>query len=131
RGRVDKSRAGKRVLSRPHAALAMAFQPSRPVPPPLPPALRPPPLPGASAAAVSRHTVPLLSPDELDRFKNLLLFAQATVDGFFAGRHRSPHPGSSAEFRDYKDYVAGDALDRIDWRAYGRTRRLFVRRYED
>ena len=87
--------------------------------------LRPPPLPGL------RPGESLLSADELDRFKNLLLFAQATVDGFFAGRHRSPHPGASAEFRDYKDYVAGDALDRIDWRAYGRTRRLFVRRYED
>ncbi len=78
-----------------------------------------------------RYPGALLSPDELDRFKNLLLFAQTTVDGFFSGRHRSPHPGSSAEFRDYKDYVAGDAIDRIDWRAYGRSRRLFVRRYED
>lgn len=89
---------------------------------------RPPPLPRDPAL---RYAGTLLSPDELDRFKNLLLFAQATVDGFFAGRHRSPHPGSSAEFRDYKDYVPGDSLDRIDWRAYGRTRRLFVRRYED
>ncbi|MDF3056700.1 MAG: hypothetical protein K0R17_915 [Rariglobus sp.] len=94
--------------------------------------IRPPPLPGQpSSGAKSRYAGSLLSPDELDRFKNLLLFAQTTVDGFFAGRHRSPHPGSSAEFRDYKDYVAGDSLDRIDWRAYGRTRRLFVRRYED
>lgn len=116
-------------------------------PPPLPGASasatsRPPPLPGARApiaspaaaatyGAKTRNPAAILSPDELDRFKNLLLFAQATVDGFFAGRHRSPHPGSSAEFRDYKDYVAGDGLDRIDWRAYGRTRKLFVRRYED
>jgi uncharacterized protein (DUF58 family) len=99
----------------------MAFNPPRP--PPLPRAYRAAHLPAAGPS--------LLSPDELDRFKNLLLFAQATVDGFFAGRHRSPHPGSSAEFRDYKDYVAGDGIDRIDWRAYGRTRRLFVRRYED
>ena len=90
--------------------------------------LSPPPLP---AGAQSRYAGSLLSADELDRFKNLMLFAQATVDGFFAGRHRSSHPGSSAEFRDYKDYVPGDALDRIDWRAYGRSRRLFVRRYED
>jgi len=85
----------------------------------------PPPLPR------SRTSPSLLSIEELERFKNLLLFAQATVDGFFAGQHRSPHPGSSVEFRDYKDYVAGDDLGRIDWRAYGRTRKLFVRRYED
>lgn len=92
---------------------------------------RPPASDGPPASAPLRYAGTLLSPDELDRFKNLLLFAQTLVDGLFAGRHRSPHPGSSAEFRDYKDYVAGDSLDRIDWRAYGRTRRLFVRRYED
>lgn len=94
----------------------------------MPPA--PPPLPGAPpppAAAASS----LLSLEELERFQNLLIFAQTTVEGAFAGRHRSPLPGASAEFRDYKEYVAGDALDRIDWRAYGRSRRLFVRRYED
>lgn len=73
----------------------------------------------------------ILSLAELDRFKNLLLFARATVEGLFAGRHRSPLPGSSAEFRDFKAYVAGDSLDHVDWRAYGRTRRLFVRRFED
>lgn len=85
----------------------------------------PPPLPRSHTASS------LLSIEELERFKNLLLFAQAMVDGFFAGQHRSPHPGSSVEFRDYKDYVAGDDLVRVDWRAYGRTRKLFVRRYEE
>lgn len=67
----------------------------------------------------------------MDRFSDLLLFAQTTVDGFFAGKHRSPYPGSSAEFRDFRNYVPGDSIDRIDWRAYGRSRRLFIRRYED
>ncbi len=74
---------------------------------------------------------PLLTVGELERFQNLLLFTQATVEGLYAGQHRSPLPGSSAEFRDFKNYVAGDSIDQIDWRAYGRTRRLFVRRYED
>ena len=73
----------------------------------------------------------LLTVSELERFKNLLLFAQAAVEGMYAGKHRSPLPGSSVEFRDFKNYVAGDSVDHIDWRAYGRTRRLFVRRYED
>lgn len=78
-----------------------------------------------------RSRAPILSPDELERFRDLLLFAQATVEGFFAGKHRSPYPGASAEFRDFRNYVPGDAVDRIDWRAYGRSRRLFIRRYED
>lgn len=103
--------------------------------PPLPPRLQ------GTGTAPSRttgrppprgdRTASLLVPDELDRFTDLLLFARTTVEGFFAGKHRSPHPGASAEFRDYRDYVPGDALDRIDWRAYGRSRRLFIRRYED
>jgi uncharacterized protein (DUF58 family) len=66
----------------------------------------------------------------VERFKNLLVFAKSTVEGFFAGKHKSPYRGSSVEFADYKDYIPGDDVNRIDWRAYGRTRRLFVRQYE-
>lgn len=74
---------------------------------------------------------PLLTVEELDRFKNLLVFAKSTVEGFFTGKHKSPRRGSSAEFSDYKEYVAGDDIKRIDWRVYGRSSRLFVRRYEE
>lgn len=73
----------------------------------------------------------LLDFEELERFENLLVFARVAVEGFFAGKHRSPWTGSSTEFADYKEYTAGDDLDRIDWRVYGRTRRLFIRQYED
>jgi uncharacterized protein (DUF58 family) len=79
-----------------------------------------------------KHTprLTLLSPEELERFGNLLVFARSMVEGYFAGKHKSPHRGSSVEFTDYKEYVAGDDPKRIDWRAYGRSRRLFVRQYE-
>ena len=73
---------------------------------------------------------PLLSPAELERFGNLLLFARATVEGHFAGKHKSPFHGTSVEFTDYKEYVPGDDPKRIDWRSYGRSRRLFVRQFE-
>jgi len=72
----------------------------------------------------------LLTPAELERFKNLLIFARSTVEGYFVGKHKSPYRGSSVEFTDYKEYVPGDEVNRIDWRAYGRSRRLFVRQYE-
>lgn len=72
----------------------------------------------------------LLTPAELERFKNLLVFARSTVEGYFVGKHKSPYRGSSVEFTDYKEYVPGDEVNRIDWRAYGRSRRLFVRQYE-
>ncbi len=87
----------------------------------------PPPLPGTRSKV---RPGSLLSPAELDRFGNLLLFARSTVEGYFAGKHKSPRRGSSVEFTDYKEYVPGDDLHRIDWRAYGRSRRLFVRQYE-
>jgi uncharacterized protein (DUF58 family) len=80
------------------------------------------------AAAASRHS--LLLPAELERFKNLLVFARSTVEGYFVGKHKSPYRGASVEFTDYKEYVPGDEVNRIDWRAYGRSRRLFVRQYE-
>lgn len=73
---------------------------------------------------------PLLSPAELERFKSLLVFARSMVEGFFAGKHRSPHRGSSVEFTDYKEYVSGDDVQRLDWRVYGRSRRLYVRQFE-
>jgi uncharacterized protein (DUF58 family) len=80
--------------------------------------------------ATSRKGGSLLSPAELERFGNLLVFARSTVEGYFAGKHKSPFRGSSVEFTDYKEYVPGDDLNRIDWPAYGRSRRLFVRQYE-
>lgn len=94
----------------------------------VPPVLRsvPPPLPWKRLAGVS----PLLSPSELERFGDLLLFARATVEGYFAGKHKSPFRGSSVEFTDYKEYVPGDDPKRIDWQCYGRSRRLFVRQFE-
>jgi uncharacterized protein (DUF58 family) len=110
-------------------------------PPPLPPrqAPSPPPLPGVlrSAAHVVQRlpmparSEPLLTPQELERFKNLLVFARATVEGYFSGKHKSPYRGASAEFADYKEYVPGDDVAHLDWRVYGRSRRLFVRQYEE
>jgi uncharacterized protein (DUF58 family) len=73
----------------------------------------------------------LLTVEELERFKNLLVFAKSTVEGYYAGKHKSPFRGSSAEFADYKEYVAGDDVARLDWRAYGRSRRLYVRQFEE
>jgi uncharacterized protein (DUF58 family) len=116
------------------------------IPPPLParPRLssrRPPPLPSSGripplVARIFKSEPPpirkpsLLTPGELERFKNLLVFAKSAVEGYYVGKHKSPYRGSSVEFTDYKEYVPGDEVHRIDWRAYGRSRRLFVRQYE-
>lgn len=101
-------------------------------PPLLPPSQRVPTVLGRmfQPAARPARRLTLLSPAELERYGNLLVFARATVEGYFAGKHKSPFRGSSVEFADYKEYVPGDDPKRIDWRAYGRSRRLFVRQYE-
>lgn len=46
------------------------------------------------------------------------------------GTQLSPRHGDSLEFRDYQAYSPGDDLRRVDWAVYGRTRHLFVRRFE-
>jgi uncharacterized protein (DUF58 family) len=50
--------------------------------------------------------------------------------GGVSGRHTSPHRGSSVEFAEYRKYVPGDDLRRLDWRVYGRTDRNYVKEYE-
>ena len=61
-----------------------------------------------TARTAGRRRRSLLSPAELERFGNLLLFARSTVEGYFTGKHKSPYRGSSVEFTDYKEYVPGD-----------------------
>lgn len=103
---------------------AVAAGTTRPLRLRVPPAVRilhPPPLPRRQS---------LLTPSELERFKNLLAFARSTVEGYFIGKHRSPNRGTSVEFADYKEYAPGDAINQIDWRAYGRARRLYIRQRE-
>jgi uncharacterized protein (DUF58 family) len=52
------------------------------------------------------------------------------AEGLFAGRHQSRVRGSSTEFRDYREYSPGDELKLVDWRAYARSDRYYVRTFE-
>ncbi len=85
----------------------------------------PPPLPARKAI----HK--LLQPEELEGYSNLLLFAEAVVQGFFSGKHRSLDFGSNAEFAEYKAYQRGDPVAHVDWKVYARTRRLMVRKHRE
>lgn len=96
-------------------------------PPPLPAALKtgqPPPVPQKNL-----FTSQFLNPSELARFENLMVFARTIVEGWFAGRHKSPHFGFSAEFVEHKPYAHGDDIAHIDWRVYARTKKLYSRKY--
>ena len=47
-----------------------------------------------------------------------------------SGRHASPHRGASVEFAEYRKYVPGDDLRRLDWRAFGRSDRHYVKEFD-
>ena len=63
--------------------------------------------------------------------KNLPLLAQQLVAGYMQGMHRSPFLGASQEFAAYRQYMPGDSIRAVDWKAWARSDHLFVREYED
>ncbi len=73
----------------------------------------------------------VLDPRDLEAIGPMRLRARAVVEGLLAGLHRSPHKGASVEFAEYKEYAPGDDIRHIDWRAYGRKDRYYVKQFED
>lgn len=71
-----------------------------------------------------------LDPDVLSRLMALPLHARQPMIGNVSGLHRSPIRGSSLEFAEYRKYVPGDDLRRLDWRAWGRSDRHYVKEFE-
>ena len=66
----------------------------------------------------------------LARLASLPLLARRPMQGNVSGKHTSPNRGASVEFAEYRKYVPGDDLRRLDWRAYGRTDRFYVKEFE-
>ena len=65
---------------------------------------------------------------------NLELFSLAVKDnvaGLFGGNHKSKRFGSSSEFADYREYIDGDDISKIDWNIYGRSEKMFLKLYLD
>lgn len=71
-----------------------------------------------------------IDPNVLGRLARLPLSARRPMLGQVSGRHVSPHRGASVEFAEYRKYVPGDDLRRLDWRTYGRTDRYYVKEFE-
>ena len=66
----------------------------------------------------------------ISRLAGFPLLARRPMQGSVSGRHASPHRGSSVEFAEYRKYVPGDDLRRLDWRAYGRSDRFYIKEFE-
>ena len=73
----------------------------------------------------------VLTSGDLNKFASLQVFARQVVEGFCSGLHKSPHKGFSVEFKEHRQYVAGDDIRDIDWKLFGKTDRLFIREYEE
>ncbi len=65
---------------------------------------------------------------ELEALQSLL---RNNIAGMFGGNHQSKNFGSSCEFADYRDYVPGDDMTKIDWNVYARFDKLYQKLYLD
>jgi uncharacterized protein (DUF58 family) len=66
----------------------------------------------------------------LAKLAGVKLRARAVMDGVLSGLHKSPHQGQSVEFSEHKEYAPGDELRHLDWKAFGKFDRYYVKRYE-
>jgi len=70
-------------------------------------------------------------PTSLARYGRLVLLARGLVEGFLTGVHKSPYKGYSVEFAEHRQYYPGDEIRHIDWRAYGKTDRYYIKEFEE
>ena len=67
----------------------------------------------------------------LAELETLELIVKNNVAGVFGGNHQSKSFGSSCEFADFRDYIPGDDITKIDWNAYARFDHLYLKQYLD
>src|SRR5438046_3426055 len=71
-----------------------------------------------------------LDPALLARLGPLQGRARKVVEGRLTGLHKSPHHGQSVEFAEHKEYAPGDEIKHIDWRAFAKLDKYYVKRFE-
>ncbi|MDI9481711.1 MAG: DUF58 domain-containing protein [Bacillota bacterium] len=69
----------------------------------------------------------IIDNDTLKKIQRLAIKTGLKLEGQAAGNRKSLSKGSSVEFSDFREYTAGDDFRRIDWNAYGRFDKLFVK----
>ncbi len=66
-----------------------------------------------------------------ERLRGIEIGVRRPMDGSNQGLHRSPAFGSSVEFAEYREYMPGDPIARIDWPVYARSDRYVIRRFHE
>jgi len=73
----------------------------------------------------------LFDADFMRKLERLSLVSRKLKSGRLKGERRSPKRGQSVEFADYRTYSHGDDLRRVDWNAYARMERLFIKLFQE
>ena len=68
---------------------------------------------------------------KIEAFNSLELIARQAVEGFITGLHKSPFHGFSVEFAEHRQYNAGESTRFVDWKLYGKTDKLYTKRFEE
>ena len=72
-----------------------------------------------------------LQPSVVAQLGTMELRARLVVEGFITGLHKSPYHGFSVEFTEHRPYMAGDEIKHIDWKAYAKTDRYYIKQFEE
>ncbi len=73
----------------------------------------------------------ILDINKVREFGSVEFLAKQMVEGFVTGLHKSPFHGFSVEFAEHRLYNTGESTRHIDWKVYGKTDKLFLKRYEE
>ncbi len=73
----------------------------------------------------------MINRELIEPFSKLELLAKQVVEGFITGLHKSPFHGFSVEFAEHRIYNKGESTKHIDWKLFGKTDKLFIKRYEE
>lgn len=68
---------------------------------------------------------------KIKEYGGLEFLARQMVEGFITGMHKSPYHGFSVEFAEHRLYNTGESTRHIDWKVFGRTDRLYTKRFEE
>ena len=73
----------------------------------------------------------VINEEFLQQVEALQVILKNNLAGLFGGNHQSRSYGSSCEFSDYRDYIPGDDITKIDWNAYARFDKLYLKLFLD
>jgi uncharacterized protein (DUF58 family) len=85
-------------------------------------------LQGAAGGAFAAEAY--LAPETIGQVGAFELRARMIAEGISTGMHRSPYQGAAVEFAEHRAYAPGDDLRHVDWKVFGRTDKLYLKRFQ-